>query len=43
MEFRQRYEISVDQRAYFDESDVAMQRLTADVARALVSSMLEAF
>ena len=32
-EVRERYEISVDPRAYFDESDVAMERLSRDVAR----------
>jgi hypothetical protein len=43
MEFRQRYEISVDQLAYFEESDVALARLSQDVARTLVSSILENF
>jgi hypothetical protein len=43
MEFRERYEISVDQRAYFDESDAALDRLTADVARSMVSAILEKF
>jgi len=43
LEFRERYEISVDQVAYFDESDTAMQRLSRDVARAVVSSILEMF
>jgi hypothetical protein len=43
MEFRERYEISVDQRAYFDESDAALDRLTADVARTMVSAILEQF
>jgi hypothetical protein len=43
MDFRQRYEIAVDQTAYFEESDVALDRLSRDVARALVSSVLEAF
>jgi hypothetical protein len=43
MEFRERYEISVDQRAYFDESDAALDRLTADVARNVVSAILEKF
>jgi hypothetical protein len=33
MEFRERYEITVDQRSYFDESDVAMERHSRDVAR----------
>jgi hypothetical protein len=43
MEFRERYEISVDQRAYFDESDAALDRLTAYVARSMVSAILEKF
>ena len=42
-EFRQRYEIAADQSAYFEESDVALDRLSRDVARWLVSSVLEAF
>ena len=43
MEFRQTYEISVDPAKYFDESDAAMDRLSHDVARALVSAVLENF
>ena len=43
MEFRQRYEIAVDQGQYFEESDLALDRLSRDVARTLVSSVLEAF
>ncbi len=43
MEFRERYEISVDPRAYFDESDAAMRRLSRDVARSVVSAILENF
>ncbi len=42
-EFRERYEISIDERAYFDESDTAMERLSRDVARTIVSSILEDF
>src|SRR5262249_40188400 len=42
-EVRERYEISVDPRAYFEESDVAMQRLSRDVARSVVSGVLENF
>jgi hypothetical protein len=42
-ELRERYEISVDPLAYFDESDVAMQRLSRDVARSVVSAVLENF
>jgi hypothetical protein len=43
MEVRQRYEISIDQKSYFEESDAALQRLSQDVARSVVSSILEAF
>ncbi|MGB9612123.1 MAG: LPS assembly lipoprotein LptE, partial [Bryobacteraceae bacterium] len=42
-EFRDRYEIAVDQLQYFDESTTALERLSRDVARQLVSSILEAF
>src|SRR6266849_6380571 len=43
MEFRQTYELSVDPKAYFDESDVAMDRLSRDAARSVVSADLENF
>jgi hypothetical protein len=43
MEVRQRYEIAIDQDAYFEESDIALERLSRDVARAVVSGVLEAF
>lgn len=42
-EFRERYEISVDPRAYFDESTAALERLSKDVARSVVSAVLENF
>jgi hypothetical protein len=42
-EFRERYEISADPTAYFDESGTAMERLSKDVARSVVSAILEAF
>lgn len=42
-EFRGRYEIAVDQAQYFDESATAMERLSREVARQVVSSILEAF
>jgi outer membrane lipopolysaccharide assembly protein LptE/RlpB len=43
-EMHQRYEISVtSSRQYFDESDEALNRLSRDVARDLVSSILENF
>jgi hypothetical protein len=43
LEFRQNYELSVDPRVYFDESDVAMDRLSRDVARSVVSAVLAKF
>ncbi len=42
-EVRERYEISVDPRAYFEESDAATERLSRDVARSVVSAVLENF
>ncbi len=42
-EVRERYEISTDQRAYVEESDSAMDRLSRDVARSVVSAVLENF
>lgn len=42
-EFRGRYEIAVDQAQYFDESATALERLSREVARHVVSSILEAF
>jgi len=43
LEVREHYEISTDQRAYFEESDAAMERLSRDVARTVVSAILENF
>lgn len=43
MEYRARYEIAVDQRAYFDESDAALERLSVEVARTVVSRIVEDF
>jgi hypothetical protein len=42
-EFRERYEISVDAKTYFEESDAAIDRLSRDVARSVVSAVLEGF
>ena len=42
-EFRERYEISIDPAAYFDESGTAMERLSKDVARNVVSAILNSF
>lgn len=43
LEARERYEIAVDQRSYLDESDAALERLSRQVARAIVSAVLENF
>jgi outer membrane lipopolysaccharide assembly protein LptE/RlpB len=42
-EVRERYEISVDPKTYFDESGGAIDRLSADVAHTIVSGILENF
>ena len=42
-EVRERYEISVDPQTYFDESGAGMERLSRDVARDVVTSILEKF
>jgi hypothetical protein len=42
-EFRERYEIAADPSSYFDESGTAMERISKDVARSVVSAILEAF
>jgi outer membrane lipopolysaccharide assembly protein LptE/RlpB len=42
-EVHERYEISIDPKNYFDESEPAMQRLAQDVARSVVSAVLEKF
>jgi hypothetical protein len=43
MYVRERYEISTDQTAYFEESDTALERVSRNVGRAIVSAVLEAF
>ncbi len=43
LEWKQQYEISVDPRAFVDESDAALERLSRDVARSVVSGILENF
>lgn len=43
LEFRDRYEISVDPRQYLDESQATMERISRDVARTVVSALLESF
>ena len=42
-EFRERYEITLDPQAYFDESGTAIERLSRDVARTIVTAILENF
>jgi hypothetical protein len=42
-EAHQRYELSINADTYFEESDAALDRLSRDVARDLVSSILENF
>ena len=43
IESRERYEVSIDQVAYFDESAAAIDRVSRDVARSLVSAVLNNF
>lgn len=43
IEFRERYEISVTPQQYFDESQAGLQRLSHDVARTVVSAILQDF
>jgi len=43
LEIRERYEISVDQRAYLEESDPALERAAREAARRILSAILEAF
>lgn len=43
IEVRQRYEVSIEEREFFDESGPALQRLSQEVARQVVSSVLSAF
>jgi len=42
-EVRERYQISIDPAAYFEESDSALARASQQTARQVVSSILEAF
>ncbi len=41
--FRQSYEAAVDPHQYFDESGPALERLSRDVARDVVSAIVESF
>lgn len=43
LEFRDRYEIAIDPRQYIDESQATLERISRDVARTVVSAILENF
>lgn len=43
LEYRERYEIGIDPRQFFDASEVALDRLSRDVSRSVVSAILENF
>ena len=43
MEVRQRYEVAADPKDYFDESGTALERISKDVARTVVSAILQGF
>ncbi len=42
-EARERYEVAIDPRAYFEESEAGLERMSRSVARAVVSAILEGF
>jgi len=42
-EARERYEVAIDPRAYFEESELALERMSRSVARSLVTAILEKF
>jgi outer membrane lipopolysaccharide assembly protein LptE/RlpB len=43
VKYRERYEVALDPTQYFDESSTAARRLSRDVARDILSSILEKF
>jgi hypothetical protein len=43
LEFRDRYELAVDSRQYIDESQATLERISRDMARTVVSAILESF
>ncbi len=43
MDIHERYEITTNPLAYLDESDTAVERVSRDVARSVVSAVLSAF
>ena len=42
-EYRERYEVTLDPQTYFDESGTAIERLSRDIARSVVTAILENF
>jgi len=42
-EIRERYQVSIDPVAFFEESDAALARASQQTAQQVVSSILEAF
>ena len=42
-EIQERYQISIDAAAYFEESDAALRRVSQQVARQVVSAILQSF
>lgn len=43
LEHRERYEVSIDPEAYFEERQAALQRSSQSLARTVVSAVLEGF
>jgi len=43
LHFREQYQISREVSSFFEESDPALERLSLDFARTLVSNVLEAY
>jgi len=43
MDVRERYEVSVDQRTYLDESDLALDRIARQAAQTIVTAILDNF
>jgi hypothetical protein len=43
LEYRDRYEVSADPEAYFEERQAALQRSSEAMARAVVAAVLEGF
>ena len=43
LEFRDRYQIAVDSGQYLDESQATLERISKDMARTVVSAILESF